>query len=111
MSDITPVGNSNVRGNARARTVGNVTRVMINLDGAPPNSQHPWRVHQGACGDNGPMVGNLNEYPMLSVDGSGKGSGKAQIATPLSPTQSYHVNVLKSPTDINTVIACGRLAR
>lgn len=111
MSDIAPVGSSNVRGKARARTVGGATRIMVNIEGAPANTQHPWRIHKGACGEAGALVGNVNEYPVLSADAAGKASAKAQIAVPLSEQEAYHVNVLHSATDLNTVVACGRLAR
>ena len=110
-SDIAPVGSSSIRGKARARTVGNVTRIMVNIEGAPANTQHPWRIHKGACGEGGAFVGNANEYPALTADATGKASGKAQIAVPLNEQEAYHVNILNSATDLNTVVACGRLAR
>lgn len=108
-SDIAPVGSFTVRGKAKAQSVGVGTGVTISIEGAPHHAQHPWHVHKGVCGDNGPIVGNAGDYPVLSVSMEGKASANATIGTSLNEQESYYVNVHNSPTDLGTIVGCGKL--
>ena len=82
----------------------------VNLTGAAPGSVHPWHVHAGRCGDNGPIVGPPEAYPPLSVgaDGSALVMVTIPVATPVSG--DYHVNVHRSAGELRAVIACGNLS-
>jgi hypothetical protein len=108
-SSISPVGNFTVRGNAKAQSVGVGTGVTISIEGAASNAQHPWHVHRGVCGDNGPIVGEASNYPVLSASSDGKAAANATIGTALNEQESYYVNVHNSPTDLGTIVGCGRL--
>ena len=108
-SSIAPVGNFTVRGTAKAQSVGVGTGVTISIEGAAGNAQHPWHVHRGVCGDNGPIVGEANNYPVLSASSDGKASANATISMALNEQESYYVNVHNSPTDLGTIVGCGRL--
>ena len=108
-SDIAPVGNFTVRGTAKAQSVGVGTGVTISIEGAAQNAQHPWHVHRGVCGDNGPIVGDANAYPVLAVAADGKASANASIGVALNEQESYYVNVHNSPTDLGTIVGCGKL--
>ena len=108
-SSIAPVGNFTVRGTAKAQSVGVGTGVTISIEGAAGNAQHPWHVHRGVCGDNGPIVGEANNYPVLSAGSDGKASANATISTALNEQESYNVNVHNSPTDLGTIVGCGKL--
>lgn len=108
-SDIAPVGNFTVRGTAKAQSVGVGTGVTISIENAPHHAQHPWHVHRGKCGDNGPIVGEAGNYPVLSVNMEGKASANATIGVALNEQESYYVNVHNSPTDLGTIVGCGKL--
>jgi len=108
-SNIQPVGNFTVRGTAKAQSVGVGTGITISIEGAAHHAQHPWHVHRGVCGDNGPIVGDANNYPTLNVSMEGRASADATIGTSLNERDSYYVNVHKSPTELGTIVGCGKL--
>ena len=107
---LSQVGNSGVRGSAKAQSVGVGTGVNVSIQGAQSGAQHPWHVHSGVCGDNGAIVGNAGAYPVLTVATDGTASANATIDVALKEDQSYYVNVHRSPTDLGTIVACGRIA-
>jgi hypothetical protein len=81
----------------------------IHLKGARDGDLLPWHVHGGTCGSaNAPIVGSANDYSTITVTASGEGRATATLSVPLSPSESYIVNVHRSPTDA-TVISCGSL--
>jgi hypothetical protein len=108
-SNIQPVGGFTVRGTAKAQSVGVGTGVTISIEGAAHHAQHPWHVHRGVCGDNGPIVGSATDYPVLGVSMEGKASANATIGTSLNERESYYVNIHKSPTELGTIVGCGKL--
>lgn len=108
-SSIAPVGTFTVRGTAKAQSVGVGTGVTISIENATHHAQHPWHVHRGVCGDNGPIVGNAGDYPALAVDMEGKATANATIGVALNEQESYYVNVHNSPTDLGTIVGCGKL--
>src|SRR5687767_2820693 len=108
-ASLSAVGMSGVSGTAEAQSVGVGTGVRISLSGAQSGGHHPWHVHRGQCGDNGPIVGEASAYPALHVGTDGRASGTATIGVPLVEETPYYVNVHRSATDLGTIIACGRL--
>jgi hypothetical protein len=86
------------------------TRASVTISGAEPGAVHPWHIHSGRCGDNGPIVGPASAYPPLTASAEGAASVTANLpyATPMSG--SYYVNVHRSPTEMGTIVACGNLA-
>lgn len=108
-SDIAPVGNFTVRGSAKAQSVGVGTGITISVEGATADAHLPWHVHRGVCGDNGPIVGDATAYPALHAGADGKASANATIGVALDEKESYYVNVHNSPTDLGTIVACGKL--
>ncbi len=108
-SNIQPVGNFTVRGTAKAQSVGVGTGVTISITGATGGAQHPWHVHRGVCGDNGPIVGDPGNYPVLNASTEGNAAANATIGTALNERESYYVNVHNSPTDLGTIVGCGKL--
>ena len=95
------------QGEVRALTDG--TRAMVEIDDAEANAQHPWHVHSGDCGSNGPIVGDPAAYPVLSVDANGEASAEATIDVVLDADADYYVNIHKSPTETETIVSCGEL--
>jgi hypothetical protein len=108
-STISPVGGYTVRGTAKAQSVGVGTGVTISIAGATANAHHPWHVHRGQCGDNGPIVGEAGNYPALHAGADGNATANATIGTALNEQTSYYVNVHLSPTQLGTIVGCGRL--
>lgn len=108
-ASLSAVGNSGITASVGAQSVGVGTGVRITLRGAQPDSHHPWHVHRGQCGDNGPIVGNATDYPALHVGSDGTATANATIGTALVEETPYYVNVHRSPTDLGTIVACGRL--
>jgi hypothetical protein len=107
--NISSVGAFKVTGTAKAQSLGVGTGVTISIEGAAHHAQHPWHVHRGKCGDNGPIVGSASDYPVLTAGMDGKASVNATIGTSLNERESYYVNVHNSPTDLGTIVGCGKL--
>ena len=85
------------------------TVATVNLTGAAPGAVHPWHVHSGRCGDNGPIVGPPSAYPALTAgaDGAATVTATIPVATPVSG--NYYVNVHRSATEMGAIVACGNL--
>ena len=98
-----------LRGNARAVASVGRTVVTLNVERGDPGAVHPWHVHTGACGSGGGIVGDAGDYPQLVLDGDGEDREVATLDLQLSDDAEYHVNVHRSPQDMGTIVACGRL--
>ncbi len=88
---------------------GNRTRAAIEIRNAESGAQHPWHVHEGQCGSNGAIVGDPAAYAVLTADPDGEASGVAMIELALDPEADYYVNIHKSPSETDTIVACGSL--
>ncbi len=107
--NLTPVNDSGIRGAAAVRTGYGQTGVSVTIAGAKSGEQHPWHVHRGTCGSGGPIVGPATAYPVLSVGANGEASASAKIDMQLGETESYYVNIHKSPSDLGTIVSCGEI--
>jgi hypothetical protein len=100
-----------VRGTAIWARDGDATSVVtVNISNATSGGQHPWHVHRGRCGDNGPVVGDASAYKPLAVDEKGNASATARLNLPLPQDGNYYVNVHALATNMSTIISCGNLA-
>ncbi|MGQ0816024.1 MAG: hypothetical protein ACT4O1_16455 [Gemmatimonadota bacterium] len=104
-----PVNNSGVRGATSARSAATQTASSISIAGARSGGQHPWHIHRGSCGENGPIVGAAAAYPVLMVGANGTATASATVSVGLTEDATYSVNVHRSPTDLGTILACGAL--
>jgi hypothetical protein len=86
------------------------SQAHVEVTNAVPGGDHPWHVHQGQCGSNGPIVGPATAYRSLEVDNDGKASATADLPIAMPRTGQYHVNVHASVNNMGTIIACGNLA-
>lgn len=86
------------------------SQAHVEINNAVPGGDHPWHVHQGQCGTNGPIVGSATAYRSLEVDKDGKASATADLDLPMPRTGQYYVNVHASANNMGTIIACGNLA-
>lgn len=108
-SDLTGSSGTAITGEAFARPAGNETYVSIAINGATGGAIHPWHIHDGNCGSNGPIIGEASAYPVLNVDASGGADAESTIGVALDPGGDYYVNVHQSPEDQGTIVACGEL--
>jgi len=106
-------GAMNVRGKGWwAPEDGNPSRSRAEVDiaNAVPGGDHPWHVHQGQCGDNGPIVGPATSYRSLEVNNDGKATATADLPVAIPTSGQYYINVHASANNMGTIIACGNLA-
>jgi hypothetical protein len=99
-----------IRGNATWSRDGDGSRVTLGISNATPGGAHPWHVHRGRCGDNGPIVGDASQYKPLQVDNNGNASATARLDIALPAGGDYYVNVHALATNLGTIISCGNLA-
>lgn len=103
-------GAMQVRGVANWARNDGASKITIALSNATAGGVHPWHVHQGRCGDNGPIVGEAGAYKALSVGGDGQARENASLSMQLPLSGSYYVNVHAQTTNMGVIIACGNLA-
>jgi len=106
-------GVENVRGRGWwAPEGGNQSRSQAQVDiaNAVPGGNHPWHVHQGQCGSDGPIVGPATSYRALEVNGDGKATATADLPVAMASSGQYYINVHASANNMGTIIACGNLA-
>lgn len=95
-------------GSATVRVSDDMTHATVSLAGMPAGASYPWHLHEGACGDNGPIVGPASAYPPLAAGAGGSATAEAHLAdVELNEAKSYYVNVHASATDLGTIVACG----
>jgi hypothetical protein len=104
-------GAMQVRGTATwARDGDAASLVTVNISNATPGGLHPWHIHRGRCGDNGPVVGDAAAYKPLAVGENGSASATARLNVALPESGDYYVNVHALATNMGTIISCGNLA-
>ena len=90
------------------------THVFIDLDGGEAEAIYPWHIHSGECGDaQPPIVGSASAYSPIHVaagDG-GEGDAEASIDVALDAGADYIINVHLSPTQLDSIVACGELVQ
>lgn len=102
-------GNSGVLGTVAARSAAATSAASITISGAQSGARHPWHIHRGTCGSNGPIVGDASAYPVLVAGSNGVASASAELDVHLDEDGAYYVNVHRSPSDLGTIISCGAL--
>ena len=108
-ADLEQRNNSGVTGSAGVQSLALGGGARVSIRGAVPNAHHPWHVHRGTCSTGGAIVGEAGSYPPLHVGADGTASAVATIGVALNEDERYHVNVHRSPTELNVIIACGDL--
>lgn len=103
------VNGTEVSGSATVTPAPNGSIATVNIRSATPGAVHPWHVHVGTCASGGGIAGPASAYTPLTVTGGGNANSSASLPMTLDPTQSYHVNIHNSPSDMGTIIACGDL--
>ncbi|MEX0778827.1 MAG: CHRD domain-containing protein [Balneolales bacterium] len=97
-------------GEGNVISLNNEFTANVTINGAEPDSEHPWHVHEGTCATGGGIVGPPDEYALLEVSDEGSAEATATIiGTGLSEDGNYHINVHLSADDLGTIIGCGDL--
>jgi hypothetical protein len=100
-----------VRGSAAwSRDRDATSLATVNISNATAGGVHPWHVHRGRCGDNGPIVGEASAYKPLTVDDKGNATATARLNVALPDSGNFYVNVHALATNMATIISCGNLA-
>jgi hypothetical protein len=86
------------------------TLIAIQISNTTQGGLHPWSVHHGNCGNDLGTFGSDRAYPPLRVDGDGTASATVTQTIPPPKTGDYFVEVLASPSNTGTIIACGNMA-
>lgn len=96
-------------GTTRLTLTGHTLKVVMDMSGLQPGTQHAAHIHSGSCASQGPVL-----YPLQTIKADA--SGKATVTTTIQnvtsiPSTGWFVNVHRS-TDLSTQtgfdpIACG----
>ena len=96
-------------GTTRVEVTDDMTHAVVTLNNAGSGT-YPWHVHEGECGDNGPIVGDPSSYPLLRPGADGSASAEAHLSgIELNEAKHYYVNIHASPTDLGTIVGCGAI--
>jgi hypothetical protein len=98
-----------VTGSFKAFVKDGRTEVTVNIANASPGQQLPWHIHEGSCGNDRGIVGGASSYSPLIVGNNGAANGRANLTVSLDEAKDYFVNVHASPTNLETIVACGDL--
>jgi hypothetical protein len=108
-AQLQPTAGNQVRGSASAVSAIGETAVTLEIQNATAGATHPWHVHSGQCGTNGPVVGGGSNYPALTVGSDGRARAVASIPVALDDDAPYFVNVHLSSQAMGTIVSCGAL--
>lgn len=99
-----PENSSGESGTVTLTALGDQTRVVVRLSGAPATAQ-PAHIHQGQCG---PTLNPVPKFPLADVtNGASTTTVNAKLAD--LTTGGFAINVHKSATDLTTYVACGNI--
>ena len=100
---------TSVVGQLKANVVEGKTTASLSIDGGTSGAQYPWMIHEGTCNAPGNPVGMASDYPLISIGSDGRGSANANVMGRLDEAKEYVVVVHASQSDMNTIVACGKL--
>jgi hypothetical protein len=110
-----PAADSGIYGDAVVQQVGERqwSRVTISVRGSHDGAIHVWHIHQGSCGEDGPVVGTIAGYTPIPVGGAGESQLIAEMPIVLVPGQTYFVHVFQPASYAASgemrIAACGTL--
>ena len=94
---------------ARSTSAGTTINIAFREASGMTGTVRPWHVHFGTCGNDQGIVGDASAYSPLSPGANGTANSSATVSVALDPARSYFVNIHKSPTELQTIVACGAL--
>jgi hypothetical protein len=102
-------GGSAITGSFKAYVYEGRTQVTVNLANAMAGQRLPWHVHLGTCDNDMGIIGGASSYPVITVANDGTASSSTVLNVPLDEAKDYIINVHASPTNLQTIVACGDL--
>jgi hypothetical protein len=102
-------GGSGITGTFKANVANGKTTVSVNLANAMAGQRLPWHVHNGTCDSDMGIFGDASLYPVIVVANDGTASVNTVLNYSLDEAKDYMVNVHASPTNLQTIVACGDL--
>jgi hypothetical protein len=108
-TDLRAQNASGISGEVKLQSAVAGSGVTVSVSGAPAGAQLPWHIHRGTCASGGPILGEASAYPLLAVGEDGRARLATTIGSPLNERERYHVNVHRSMTEMNVIVACGDL--
>jgi hypothetical protein len=98
--------NSGESGTATLMAMGNQTKVIVKLTGAPMDIAQPAHIHKGTCANLDPNP----TYPLTDIKG---GASETVVDASLASlmTGNFSINVHKSMQEISTYVACGTIPK
>ena len=106
---LSPRGGSAITGTFKAFVADGKTTVTVNLANAMAGQRLPWHVHNGTCSNDMGIYGDASMYPTIVVANDGTASVNTVLNYSLDEAKDYMVNVHASPTNLQTIVACGDL--
>ena len=88
-------------GTATLTAMGDQTRVVLNLTGAPAGPQ-PAHIHMGTCANLNPQP----EYPLTNVE-NGQSETVVPVALASLMNGNFAINVHRSPEEVQVYVSCG----
>jgi hypothetical protein len=107
--NLSPRGGSAITGNFKANSGEGKTTVAVNIANAMAGQRLPWHVHEGKCDNDMGIIGGASSYPIITVGNDGRASSNVVLSLQLDEAKDYFVNVHASPTNLQTIVACGDL--
>lgn len=89
----------------------NHTRIRVVISGDTPGALRPWHVHEGLCGEQGPIMGPEQLYGRIRINGRGNGVAVLELPIPFPEAGALFVNVHESAKAMQTIVTCGQLTR
>ena len=102
-------GGSGITGSFKAFVAEGKTTVTVNLANAMAGQRLPWHVHNGTCDNDMGIFGDASLYPVIVVANDGTASVNTVLNYSLDEAKDYMINVHASPTNLQTIVACGDL--
>jgi hypothetical protein len=102
-------GGSGITGSFKALVNAGKTNVSVNLANAMAGQRLPWHIHEGTCDNDLGIVGDASSYPVIVVANDGTASVNTVVGVSLDEAKDYFINVHASPTNLQTIVACGDL--
>ena len=87
-------------------------RAAISITGSDSGEEHPWHIHRGTCQSmvaNAPVEGDVVSYRPVRMRGDGMGEMTVTLPIVLE-TGPYYVDVHRSRSNLDMVLACGTLS-
>lgn len=106
---LSPRSGSAITGSFKALVADGKTNVSVNLANAMAGQRLPWHVHKGTCDSDMGIVGSPSQYPVIVVANDGTASATTVLGVSLDEAENYFINIHASPTNLQTIVACGDL--